>query len=112
MALAFLPILLAATAGQGGKSRHEKVQPGEGHHVDSQFPQISVELAGEAQAGGHSTHGGRNEVVEVAVGGRGELQRAEADVIQGLIINAEGLICVLDQLVDRKGGIVRLHHCV
>ena len=88
------------------------MQPGEGHHVDSQFPQISIELTREAEAGGHPTHGGWDKVVEVTIGGRGKLQRAEADVVQGLIINAVGLICVLNQLVDGEGGIVRLHHCV
>ena len=88
------------------------MQPGERHHVDSQFPQISIELAREAQTGGHSTHCSRDKVVQVTVGGSGELQCAETDVIQGLIINAVGLICVLNQLVDRQGGVVRLHHRV
>lgn len=88
------------------------MQPGERHHVDGQFPQISIELAREAQAGGHTTHGGWDEVVEITVGGRGQFQCAEADVVEGLIINAVGLICVLNQLVDRQGGVVRLYYCV
>ena len=111
-ALASLPVLLAAPAGQWGKTWHEEVQPGEGHHIDCQFPQISIELAREAQAGGYTTHCGRDKVIEVTIGGCGEFQRAEADVIQGLIINAVGLIGVLNQLVNRQGGIVWLHHCV
>ena len=36
----------------------------------------------------------------------------EADVIQGLVVDAEGLIGVLDQLVDGKRRVVRLHHRV
>lgn len=51
-------------------------------------------------------------MVEVSICGRGELQRAEADVIEGLIINAVGLIRVLNQLMHRQGGVVRLHHCI
>uniref|UniRef100_A0A3Q0TC59 ADP-ribosylhydrolase ARH3 n=1 Tax=Amphilophus citrinellus TaxID=61819 RepID=A0A3Q0TC59_AMPCI len=110
--LAAPPVLLAASAGQGCEARHEEVQPGKWDHVHGQFPQVGVELAREAQTGGHTAHCGRDKVVEVAVGGRSELQRAEADVIQGLIIDAVGLICVLYQLVDGEGGVVWLHHCV
>ena len=38
-------------------------------------------------------------MVEVAVGGRGQFERAEADVIQSLVVNTERLIRVLDQLM-------------
>ncbi|KFP26937.1 hypothetical protein N325_07768, partial [Colius striatus] len=59
------PVLLAATARQRGETRHEEVQTGEGNHVDSQFPQVSVELPREAQAGGDTAHGGRYQMVQV-----------------------------------------------
>lgn len=51
-------------------------------------------------------------MVEIAVRGCGELQGAEADVIQRLVIYAVGFIGVLHQLVDRERGVVRLHHCI
>ena len=51
-------------------------------------------------------------MVEVTIGGCGQLQGSEADVIKSLIVNAVGLICVLYQLVDREGGVVGLHNCV
>jgi hypothetical protein len=41
----------------------------------------------------------RYKVVKIAIGGRGELQCAEADVIQSLVVYAECLIGVLHQLV-------------
>ena len=41
-----------------------------------------------------------------------ELQRAEANVIEGLIVDAKGFVGIFDQLMDREGGIVRLNHCV
>jgi len=50
-------------------------------------------------------------VVEITVGGGGELEGAEADVIESLVINAEGLVRVLDELVDGEGGIVGLEAC-
>ena len=51
-------------------------------------------------------------MVEVAIGGGGQLQGAEADVVEGLVVDAEGLVCVLDKLVDGEGGVVRLDHGV
>ena len=51
-------------------------------------------------------------MVEVPVGGGGQLQGAEADVIEGLVVNAESLVCVLDKLVDGQGCVVRFHHGV
>ena len=51
-------------------------------------------------------------MVEVAVGGGGQLQGSEADVVQSLVVDAERLVRVLDKLVDGQGGVVRFHHCV
>lgn len=94
------PVLLAASGCEGSEPWHEEVETGEGHHVDCQLSQVSVQLAGESEAGGHARHGGADEVVEVTVGGGGQLEGTEADVIQGFIVNAVCLICVLYKLVD------------
>ena len=66
-------------------------------------------------------------MVQVAIGWRGQLEGAEADVIEGLIVNAEGLIRVFHKLatqyelvlrfeffylVHRECCVVGLHHCV
>merc|ERR1719186_1890490 len=51
-------------------------------------------------------------VVEVSVGGVGQLQGTEADVVQSLVVDREGLVGVLDQLVDGESGVVRLHDSV
>ena len=51
-------------------------------------------------------------MVQVAVGRRRQLQRAETDVVQSLVVDAVGLIGVLDQLVDGQRRVVRLHHRV
>ena len=48
------PVLLGAAGGQGSKAGHEEVETGEGHHVDGQFTQISVQLTRETQARGHA----------------------------------------------------------
>ena len=93
-------ILLASTGGEGSKARHEEVETGEGHHVDSQLAEISVQLAGEAQACGDTRHGGRDKMVQVTISRGGQLQGTEADVIESLIVNAVALICVLNKLVN------------
>ena len=36
----------------------------------------------------------------------------ETDVIEGLVVDAEGLVRVLHQLVHRQRRVVRLHHRV
>jgi hypothetical protein len=47
-------------------------------------------------------------MVEITVGGGGELEGSEADIVERFIIDAVGLIGVLDELVDGEGGVVRL----
>ena len=49
-----LPVLLRAAGGERGEAGHEEVEAGEGNHVDRQLPQVSVQLAGEPEAGGHA----------------------------------------------------------
>ena len=48
-------------------------------------------------------------MVEISVGGGGELEGSEADIVKGLVINAHDLIGVLDQLMDRESSIVWLN---
>jgi hypothetical protein len=47
-------------------------------------------------------------MVEIAVCRSRELECPEADIVQSLVINAEGLVGVLNQLVNRERGVVRL----
>lgn len=81
-------------------------------HVDSQLPQVRVELTGETQAGGDARHDERDQVVQVTVLGSAELQGTEADVVERLVVNAEGLVGVLDKLMHRKRGVVGLNDSV
>ena len=74
-------VLLRATGSEGSESGHEEVEPGEGDHVDGQLPQVSIELAGEPEAGGHTGHGEGHQVVQVAVGRVGQLQSSNKDNI-------------------------------
>lgn len=51
-------------------------------------------------------------MIQISIGGRGELECAEADVIQSLVVYAERLVGVLYQLVHRERGVIRLYHRV
>ena len=99
---------VSATAGEWCESNHEEVETWEWHHVDSELAQIAVELTWETQASGHTGHDSGNKVVEIAVRWVVELESAHADIVQRLVVDTEGLIRVLDQLVDRESGVVWL----
>merc|ERR1712118_41791 len=94
--------------GEGGEADEEEVETGEGDEVHGELTEVGVELTREANAGGDAGHGSGHEVVEVTVGGGGELEGTEADVIEGLVVKAHSLISVLDELVDGEGGVVGL----
>merc|ERR1712100_682433 len=101
-------VLLGAAGGEGGEPGEEEVEAGEGDEVDTKLAEVRVELTGEAEAAGHAGHASGAEVVEVAIGGGGELEGTEADVVQGLVVKAHALIGVLDKLVHGEGE----HHTV
>ena len=48
-------------------------------------------------------------MVEITIGGGGELEGSEADIVEGLVINAHNLISVFDELMDGESGVVRLN---
>ena len=102
-------VLLGASGGEGSEADHEEVKTGEGDKVDSQFSEIRVELTGEPEAAGDSGHGGGDEMVEISVGGGGELESSEADIVKGLVVDDHALVGVFDQLMHRQGGVVGLN---
>lgn len=124
-----LAVRLAAAAGQGSEADHEEVQTREWDHVDGELAEIGVELTGETEGGGHTGHDGGDEVVQVTVGGLGELEGTHTDIVESLglsvffmsvfsshvsylVIDTEGLVGVLNKLVDGEGGVVRLNNGV
>ncbi len=49
-------------------------------------------------------------MVQVAESWLSKLQCAEADVIEGLVVEDDCLVGVFDQLVEGEGSVVRLHN--
>jgi hypothetical protein len=88
------------------------VESRERNHVDTQLSEIRVELTGESKTGGDTRHDERDEVVQVTVSGGVELQGSETDVVEGLVIDTEGSVRVLDKLVDGESGVVWLDDSV
>lgn len=130
-----LAVGIGVTAGQGSEADHEEVKTRERNHVDGQLAQIGVELARETEGGGDTGHDGGDQVVQVTVRGLGQLQSTHADIVQSLehdvsfksrridrlkdnsiypylVIDTEGLVGVLDQLVNGQSGVVRLNNGV
>ena len=105
-------VLLRPSGCERSESRDEEMETRERYHVDSQFTEISVELSWESEAGGDTRHGGGDEMVQVTVCGGGEFQGSEADIVKGLVVNGEGLVSVLNKLMDGEGGVVRLNNGV
>ena len=56
----------------------------------------------------NTAHHDGDKVVKVAICQSGELEGTEADVVQCLVVNAEGLIRVLNELMHGESGVVRL----
>ena len=88
------------------------MESGEGGQVDGELSEIGVELTGESEAASETRKSGGNEMVEITIGGGGELEGSEADVIKSFVINAHNLIGVFDELMDREGGVVGLNNGV
>merc|ERR1712205_190693 len=98
--------------GERGEAGEEEVETGEGDEIDAELAEVRVELTREAKAASHTGHARGAEMVEVTVGGGGELEGTEADVVQGLVVKAHALVGVLHKLVDGEGGVVRLDNGV
>lgn len=98
-----------ASGSERGKADHEEMKTGEGHHVHGQLSKVGVKLTRETKTCGDTRHDDRDEVVQVTVSRGRELESTQADVIESLIVDTEGLIGVLNELMDGKSGVVRLN---
>jgi hypothetical protein len=101
-----------STGGKRGETDHEEVETRERNHVDTELSQVRVELTGETETGGDTRHDDGNEVVKITVGGSGELESSETNVVEGLVVDTESSVRVLDKLVNGESGVVRLDDSV
>jgi len=102
-------VLLGSSGGEGGETNHEEMESGEGDQVDGQLSKVRVQLTGESQAASHTGHGGGDEMVKVTIGGGGQFEGSEADIVKSFVIDDHTLIGVFNQLMDGQGSVVRLN---
>merc|ERR1719345_588038 len=105
-------VLLGASGGEGGESSHEEMETGEGDQVNGELSEIGVKLTGESEAASDTGESGGDEMVKITVGGGGELEGSEADIVQSLVVNAHDLIGVLNELMHGEGSVVGLDNGV
>jgi len=102
-------VLLGSSGGEWGESSHEEVKTWEWDEVDSELSQVRVELTWESQAAGDTGESGGHQMVEITIGWCCRLEGSEADIVKSLVIKAHNLNGVLEELMDREGGVVWLN---
>ena len=70
---------------------HEEVETWEWDKVDSEFSEVGVQLTWESEAASDARHSSRDEMVQVSIRWRGELQGSEANIIQSFVIDDHNL---------------------
>lgn len=81
---------------------------GVGDQVGLELVQVDVESTVEAQRRGDGADDLSDEAVEVLIAGTGDVQVATADVIDGLVVDEEGAVRVLDGAVGGQNSVVGL----
>merc|ERR1712027_261010 len=87
-----------------------EVDPGVGHQVGLELSQVHVEGSIEPQGGSDGGHDLADQPVEVGVGWPLNVQVAPADVVDGLVVNHEGTVGVLQGGMGGQDGVVGLDH--
>jgi len=105
-------VYLRSSGGEWSETNHEEMESGERNKVDSELPEVRVELTGESDGAGNTRHSNGDEMVEITIGGGGKLESSETDIVEGLIIDNLDFISIFDKLMDGKGGVVRLDNGV
>ena len=88
--------------------KHE-VDTGVGHQVGLELSDIDVQGTIETETGSQRGDDLGNQPVKVGVGGPLNVKVATADVVQGLVIHAEGAVGVLEETVGGEHTVVGLN---
>merc|ERR1719154_884697 len=105
--LLVVSLLRGDDRGVGGQG---EVDPWVGHQVGLEFSQVHVEGSIKSQRGGDGGDNLTDHPVKVGVGRTVNVQVPPADVIDGLVVNHEGAVGVLQGGVGGQDGVVGLHH--
>lgn len=93
----------------GGVGDEREVDTGVGHQVGLELGQVDVEGTVEAERRGDRRDDLGNETVEVGVGRALNVEVAAANVVDGLVVNHEGTVRVLEGGVGGQDRVVGLN---
>ena len=103
-------LVIGLLGGDDGSVRGEhEVDAGVGDEVGLELGNVDVEGTIETEGGRQRGDDLSDETVEVGVGGTLDVEVAAADVVQGLVVEAEGAVGVLEEGVGGKDGVVGLN---
>jgi len=89
---------------------HEKVASRGGDQARHEADEVIVHVARVAQSGGRGGHHRAHEAVRVFEGGRIDVQAIHRDAVQSGVVQHHHAIRVQSEALERKHGVVRLHH--
>lgn len=78
--------------------------------VGLELVQVDVESTVETERRGDGADDLGNQAVKVLVRGAGDIQVAAADIVDGLVVDKEGAVRVLDGAVGGQDGVVGLNN--
>ena len=94
----------------GGIRGEHEVDSGVGDEVGLELSNIDVEGTVESEGGSQGGDNLSNESVQVGVGGSLDIEVSSADIIDGLVVEHNGDIGVLEEGVGREDGVVGLNN--
>jgi hypothetical protein len=87
-----------------------EVDPGIRDQIRLELRQIHIQGSVKPQRGCNRGHNLADETVEVGVGGPIDVQITATDVVDGLVVDHEGAVGVLQGGVGGQDGVVGFHH--
>ena len=101
--------MVGLLGGDDGRVRREhEVDAGVGDEVGLELGHVDVESAIETEGGRQGGDNLGDQTIQVGVGGTLNVEIAAADVVQGLVVEAEGAVGVLEEGMGRQDGVVGL----
>ena len=102
-------LVRAAIAGDDRRVGNQRVvDTRERHEVGLELGKVDVESTIETETGGDGADDLGNQAVEMLVAGPGDVEVATANVIDGLVVDEERAVGVLDGAVRGQDGVVGL----
>merc|ERR550539_295774 len=94
----------------GGVGDQREVDPGVGHQVGLELSQINIESSVKSQRGRDGGDNLTNDFIQIGVRRTLHVEVSFADVVDGLVVDHEGAVGMLQSGVGGQDGVVRFDH--